>query len=415
LRRFFAYILFFVSMPIIFVACRQNKRVLPPLNENYRKSDRQPFGGFIAYKEFHTLFSNRYIETVTEPFDKEWRSIRDFADGNKYSLYFLITKNLVLNYSEVQAFIDYVKAGNDLFISADYVDSRLLENINCNTERAGEIEVETKGFMHQTKVSMYFGDNFKSPSFSYYYYPFLNALSGYDTAFAKVLGVNEINMPDYIILFSGKGRIYLHVAPRVFSNYFLLTGDNYKYLENLMSYLRSDPKNIYWDEYYKNTNPNRRKKSSNNNSDDFSSLSVIRQHSSLLWAFWLTVIGLLLFIFFNIKIKQRAIDIIKPNINTTVSFTETVGRLYFQKKNNNHIAEKMITYFYEHIRNKYFISTAVINDEFLNSLSGKSGVPKEKVQSLFALIEEIQSGAITDDEKLMHLNSEIEIFYKKQS
>jgi len=182
-----------------------------------------------------------------------------------------------------------------------------------------------------------------------------------------------------------------------------------------MSYLRSDPKNIYWDEYYKNTNPNRRKKSSNNNSDDFSSLSVIRQHSSLLWAFWLTVIGLLLFIFFNIKIKQRAIDIIKPNINTTVSFTETVGRLYFQKKNNNHIAEKMITYFYEHIRNKYFISTAVINDEFLNSLSGKSGVPKEKVQSLFALIEEIQSGVITDDEKLMHLNSEIEIFYKKQS
>src|SRR6185312_7157952 len=135
----------------------------------------------------------------------------------------------------------------------------------------------------------------------------------------------------------------------------------------------------------------------------------------LLWAFWLTVTGLLLFIFFNIKRKQRAINIIKPNINTTVSFTETVGRLYYQKKDNNHIADKMITYFYEHIRNKYFISTSVINDEFLNSLSGKSGVPKEKAQSLFALIEEIQSGAITDDEKLMRLNSEIENFDKTKS
>jgi len=135
----------------------------------------------------------------------------------------------------------------------------------------------------------------------------------------------------------------------------------------------------------------------------------------LLWAFWLTVTGLLLFIFFNIKRKQRAINIIKPNINTTLSFTETVGRLYYQKKDNNHIADKMITYFYEHIRNKYFISTSVINDEFLNSLSGKSGVPKEKAQSLFALIEEIQSGAITDDEKLMRLNSEIENFYKTKS
>jgi len=412
LKRLFSYVLFLAGAAIIFAACRQNERVLPPLNETYRKSDKQPFGGFIAYKEFRNLFSNRYIETVTDPFDKEWRSIRDFSDSSRYSLYFLITKNLVLNYTEVKAFIDYVKAGNDLFISADYVDSRLLENINCNTERTGEIDDETRGLMRQTKVSMYFGDDFKSPSYGYYYYPFLNALSGYDTAFARVLGVNEINMPDYIILFSGKGRIYLHVAPRIFSNYFLLTGENHKYLENVMSYLRSDPKNIYWDEYYKNTNPNRRKNNNSKANSDFSSLSVIQQHSSLLWAFWLTVIGLLLFIFFNIKRKQRAIDIVKPNINTTVSFVETVGQLYLQKKDNNHIAEKMITYFYEYIRNKYFLRTAVINDEFLNSLSGKSGLGKEKVQYLFALIEEVQSGEIVDDEKLMQLNSAIENFIK---
>ena len=121
-------------------------------------------------------------------------------------------------------------------------------------------------------------------------------------------------------------------------------------------------------------------------------MSVIRQHPPLLWAFWLGLIGLLLFIVFNVKRKQRIIDVIKPNINTTVTFTETVGRLYLQKKNNNHIAEKMITYFYEHIRNKYFISTAKINDEFINSLAGKSGMPKEKTQHLFALIQRVQSG-----------------------
>jgi hypothetical protein len=181
-----------------------------------------------------------------------------------------------------------------------------------------------------------------------------------------------------------------------------------------MAYLRSDPKNIYWDEYYKNTNPNRRKNNNGKAHNDFSSLSVIQQHSSLLWAFWLTVIGLLLFIFFNIKRKQRAIAVVKPNVNTTVSFVETVGGLYLQKKDNNHIAEKMITYFYEYIRNKYFISTAIITDEFLNSLSGKSGLAKEKVQHLFALIEKVQSGERVDDEKLMQLNSAIENFIKNK-
>lgn len=389
--------------------------MLPPLNENYRKSDKEPFGAFIAYNEFKSLFNNRYVETVTDPFDVEWKNIKDYSQDNKYSLYFLITKNLVLNYTEVNAFIDYVKAGNDLFISADYVDTRLLENINCNTERTGEIIDETAGAMHKTKVSMYFGDNFQAPSYGYYYYPFLNALSGFDTAFTRVLGVNEINTPNYIILFSGKGRIYLHVAPRIFSNYFLLTADNYKYMQNVISYLRSDPKNIYWDEYYKNTDPGRRKNDERKSNDNFSSLKVIEQHPPMLWAFWLTITGLLLFIFFNIKRKQRVIDIVKPNINTTVTFTETVGRLYLQKKDNNHIAEKMITYFYEHIRNKYFITTAVINNEFINSLSGKSGVPKEKTKELFTLIESIQSGRLVDDETLMKLNSEIENFYKSQS
>ena len=410
-----AFIFFFLFLSQLLISCKQGGHILPSLNESYRKSDKQPFGSFVAYREFRHLFNDRYVETVTDPFDEEWNNIKDYSDDKKYSLYVLITKNLFLNYTEVTAFMDYVKAGNDLFISADYIDSRLLENINCNTERLGEIADETRGIMHETKVSMYFGDNFNPPAYGYYYYPFLNALSGYDTSFARVLGLNEINTPNYVILFAGKGRIYLHVAPRIFSNYFLLTADNYKYFENVISYLRSDPKNIYWDEYYKNTNSSRRKNNNGHDSEDnFSSLSVINQHASLLWAFWLAITGLLLYIIFNMKRKQRVINIVKPNVNTTVTFTETVGRLYLQKKNNSHIAEKMITYFYENVRKKYFIGTAIINDEFINSLSGKSGVSKEKTRQLFSLIERIQSDENVDDTELLLLNTEIENFYKNQ-
>ncbi len=395
------------------IGCRQGKRVLPPLTESYRKTDMQPFGGFIAYKEFQNLFSDRYIETVTEPFDEEWMHIKDYTADGKYSLYFLIAKNLVLRPTEEKAFLDYVKQGNDLFISADYVDSRLLEDVGCSNYRTAEIAEEVQGYMHDTRVSMFFGNDFKAPSYSYYYFPFLNDLTGYDTAFARVLGTNEKDEPNYVILFYGRGRIYLHVAPRIFSNYFLLSGDNYKYLDNVISYLRNDPKNIYWDEFYKNTDPGRRRfGDSNTNDDNFSSLNVINQNPPLLWAFWLVVAGLLLYVLFNSKRKQRTIRERKPNINTSVTFAETVGRLYLQKKNNNHIAEKMITYFYENIRNKYFISTADINDEFINSLAGKSGVSKEKVRHLFSLIKSIQSGENTTDETLLELNTEMENFYK---
>ncbi|MEO6188165.1 MAG: hypothetical protein ABIO82_04220, partial [Ginsengibacter sp.] len=261
-------------------------------------------------------------------------------------------------------------------------------------------------------VRMYFGDDFDAPSFGYYYYPFLNAVTGYDSAFTTVLGVNEMNEPNFVVLFSGRGRIYLHVAPRIFGNYFLLTNDNYKYFEQVISWLRPDPKDIYWDEYYKNSGTSGRRRGNSPNDDKFSTLSVIKQHTPLLWAFWIAVTGLLLFIFFNIKRKQRVIPVVSPNVNSTVAFTETIGRLYLQKKDNRHIAEKMITYFYEHLRHHYFIGTVTVSEEFINSLSGKSGVSKESTKELFSFITQILAQEKVDDLELMRLNTEIENFIK---
>ena len=399
-----------------FSGCHLSNTPLPSLKESYRKTDKLPFGSFIAYNGFQHIFYKRTIEVATTSFEDTWYNIQSYSSDGVYSLYFLLTKNLVLQNSEVAALMNYVKAGNDLFISADYIDQKLLDAINCNMDRQGELISEVKGKMHQTYVSMYFEHGFDAANYGYYYFPFLNSISGYDTTFTRVLGVNEMDKPNYAVLFSGRGRIYLHVAPRIFSNYFLLTGNNYHYFENVISYLRLNPKNIYWDEYYKNTYFDGSKKNpkQGKNENEFSSLRVIEQYPPLLWAFWLAVAGILLYVFFNIKRKQRVIEIVKPNSNATVAFAETVGRLYFQQKDNRHIADKMITYFYEHIRNKYFINTAVINVGFTNALSGKSGVSQKETNELFALIEKIQSQENIVDEALLELNLKIENFNKNK-
>jgi predicted nucleic acid-binding protein len=221
-------------------------------------------------------------------------------------------------------------------------------------------------------------------------------------------------------MFIGKGRLYLHTAPRAFSNYFLLTADNSHYLENVLSYLRFEPKNIYWDEYYKSHSIIRGKKTSGNgkgpgDENQFSSFNVIKNNPPLLWAFWFAVIALLLYILVNIKRKQRMINEIKPNTNTTVTFTETVGRLYLQKKNNKNIAEKMITYFYEHIRNNYFLNTTQVNNDFMNTLSRKSGVSIESTQKLFSTIDAINADRNVNDLSLLKLNELIQKFYKNKS
>ncbi|MDE3182613.1 MAG: hypothetical protein KGM16_04265 [Bacteroidota bacterium] len=393
--------------------CHQNKERLPPLNESYRRTDKLPFGSFIAYKGFQSEFPDYWINIAKKPFTETWNQLKSDSTST-YSLYFLITKNLILSVDEVNAMVEYVKAGNDLFISADYVDEKLLDAIYCTINRKGEIISEVNGKMQDTYVSMFYGSDFKTSKYGYYYFPFLNYFNSYDPSITRVLGVNELNLPNYIVIFSGRGRLYLHVAPRIFSNYFLLSNSNYHYFENVTAYLRFNPQYIYWDEYYKEFSSTR-DKNNLNNKDQFSSLHVIMQNPPLLWAFYIALAGILLFVFFNIKRKQRVIEVIKPNKNTTVAFTETVGRLYLQQKNNRNISEKIITYFYEYLRKKYFINTSFINTEFINSISGKSGVSKKETEELFGLITNIQQQEEVTDEDLLTLNLKIENFKKTKT
>jgi hypothetical protein len=119
-------------------------------------------------------------------------------------------------------------------------------------------------------------------------------------------------------------------------------------------------------------------------------------------------------VLFNIKRRQRIINEIKPNVNTTMVFTETVGRLYFQKKDNKNIAEKTITYLYEHIRNKYFMNTSTVNQEFVETLSRKSGTDIAVTKKLFDTINEVQSQEQLADVELLLLNEQIENFYKNR-
>ncbi|HUZ61994.1 MAG TPA: hypothetical protein VMU83_24680 [Hanamia sp.] len=394
----------------------QNSKRIPSLTESYRKTDKLPFGSYIAYKGFQSEFPDYWINIADKPFDKTWDDIK--SNSNKYSLYFLITKNLILSVDEVNAMIEYVKAGNDLFISADYIDTKLLDAVYCNINRKSEIVNEVNGKMRDTHVSMFYDKQFETSKYSYYYFPFLNYFSSYDTSYARVLGVNEKNLPDYIVLFEGKGRLYLHLAPRVFSNYFLLTNHNFQYFEYVTAYLRFDPQYVFWDEYYKNysstQNRNNLDDNNNNNNDHFSSLSVIQKNPSLSWAFYLALAGILLFAFFNMKRKQRIIDVIKPNSNATVAFTETIGKLYLQQKNNKNISEKMITYFYEYIRKKYFINTSFINEEFINILSSKSGFAHSETKELFEFVKNIQLQEDVTDDQLLKLNIKIENFKKNK-
>jgi len=122
---------------------------------------------------------------------------------------------------------------------------------------------------------------------------------------------------------------------------------------------------------------------------------------------------LLLYIAFGSKRKQRSIPEKIPVANSTVSYTETIGRLYLQKKDNRNIAQKMITYFLEYTRNNYFLNAKQVNNEFVAALSRKSGVSETDVINLVNLIEEINEEEKVSDIKLLELHNQLQLFIKK--
>ena len=391
--------LFLAAAVLLLAACRSDKGPkLPALKESFSKKDKNPFGASIAYRQVKSLYASNSIRDVRQPFSKTWKEISDSG-----SLYICITGSLFVNEEEADAMLQYVDAGNDLFISAAYIDDVLQQKINCTTKVNFNQVFGAMAFTQTSTRSLVEPDS----AYSYFYYPFNNYFLKIDSGRTRVVGVNDDLMPNSIVYFHGRGKLYLHCDPRAFSNYFLLKDSNFKYMQQSLAFTPVVPGHVYWDDHY---NKLRRRKGED---DNFSTLSEIMKHPPLVYAFWLTLLLLLLYVLFGGKRVQRIIEQRKPNENTTVTFTETIGRLYLQKKDNKNISDKMITYFNEFIRNKYFLNTNSINEDFITALSRKSGVQRESVDSLYRTITSAQSSDHLDDYQLLSLNEQIQNFNKK--
>lgn len=407
MKHFSPYLFLILLLGTLCAGCGDggNEKRIPSLKETFSKTDKKPFGAYIAFRQLETMFYRNTVRTARRSFDKTWKDVTDTA-----SLYVCIAPSVLVNSEEVDAMMDYVNSGNDLFISASRIDEALLKRAGCELNYHPGLPDERFQLMQSTYL---LAPPTGPPQYAYYYYAFQNYFSGIDNRDTKVIGVNDNGKPDYIVHFHGRGRLFLHCDPRAFSNYFLMQQDNYKYLQTAMGYTIGYPDHLYWDDYYNKLTY--RKKSQDANNESFSSLGEIMKHPPLAAAFWLAVTLLLLYILFGIKRRQRMIEVIRPNENTTVTFTETIGRLYLQKKDNKNVAAKMITYFNEYIRNTYFLNTSLINTDFIMTLSRKSGVPFNKVESLYRAIHHAHNNPDLDDYQLLSLNEQIQNFYKKKT
>jgi hypothetical protein len=257
---------------------------------------------------------------------------------------------------------------------------------------------------------------FNTTLYSYFFFPLQIKLTREDGYSSKTIAVTDEGTACGQVFTYGNGRIIVVANATALTNYFLLTGNNYKYLQNLLAYtpesenpLKSDDNKkistagVTVDTYY-NTLVSRR--------DSDGAFSQLFKMPPLKWAFWLLLLLAVFWIYNGLIRRQRIIEVIKPNTNSSVEFAETVARLYLLKKDNRNIALKMITYFLEQVRNKYYLNTAQLNNEFAEALSAKTGQPIERSETLLLTISNIQAQDSIGDHALLDLNTQIQRFLK---
>lgn len=356
-----------------------------PVNwrESYTASGKTPLGCFVFFEEAPSFFNT--IESVTrDPF--EFLSSENLEEN---STYFFVNPEVFFDKRQSEKLLDYVSEGNTVFISSRNIAGDFIDSL------------KVKGFVNykirEEKIyPEFYNSSLKSDSlFGFDQAVYKAWFSEIDTLKTTALGYyNNKNSTtkslNYISVEFGKGTVLLHTLPEAFTNYYLLR-NNEQYAANVISYI--DSETVYWDEYLKSgtqvvTSPMR----------------FVLSQEALIWAYYLLLLGLLIFVLFQGKRRQRTIPVIKPLRNSSVEFTQTIGNLYFQHSDYSNIIAKKITYFLERIRSRFYLDTQNLSEDFIKQLSVKSGNSEEKTRNLIHYIKHLKGKPTHNEQDLMKLN-----------
>ena len=197
--------------------------------------------------------------------------------------------------------------------------------------------------------------------------------------------------PVFVRMRWGKGLIYLCTVPNAFTNYALLKPEARTFMETALSLLPDQP--VYWDEFYKSGRLESR-----------TPLRFLLDETPLKRAYWMMIAILFLTVFVYARRRQRAIPELEPVKNTSKEFAETIGRLYFFKGDHTDLAKKMCLYFKDELRQGLYLRRSVWDDETIEHVAGRTGIPLEQWQSTFRLLAHYESTPYVSEDQLMQLN-----------
>lgn len=355
--------------------------------------DKNPYGTFALNELLPAVFPEQVIQ-------HSYETLYEIKDSLKRSGNILIISTQFRpSREDTEALLKHVGQGGAAFISAQNFWGDFNDTLQFSTTdylfRDGNI------FNQKDTAYIHFVNPELDTAKQFYYRRdnIHNYFNHFDTTRTTVIARNDLGNPVSLHLRWGKGSIFLNSTPLAFTNIYLLAQENHEFVSSSLSHL--PVQGIEWTEFYHV-----------GRMEAGTPLRFVLTNEPLSWAYYLTVVTLLVFMVFEMKRKQRIIPILKPLQNTTLEFVSTIGNLYYQNKEHRSIAEKKIVFFMDQVRTRYWLSTTKLDESFIQMLSKKSGHAEETVRALIKTIVNIRQKSQLSAQELMELNKKIEAFNK---
>ena len=366
---------------------------------SYVAQHKIPYGTFVLNDLMGQIFSD-VNQVRVPPF--EFLTTHPSLEGT----YFLVNDDITFGDSELETLLAWASAGNTLFIASNSFEEKLLDTLNL------KISGLFAGFGDEQKQLHQLVNPSLKPEVAYPFEKdaYINFFTAIDTLQTTIIGaVDNANDSlkiskehfDAIRQGFGGGEIILSTFPEAFTNYFILKDTHRDYTAGLLSYIDgSQP--IYIDNHHKS-----------GKSFYTSPMYIFLNTKEFKWAYYLVLIGGLLYVVFEGKRKQRAIPVILPLQNQTLAFTRTIADMYYEKGERKQISEHKIEQFLEYIRTYLHMGTIHREEDFYRNLAARSSHSMEEIKALFTFIEKLRNQHQISDEELKKLNTLIEKFKHK--
>lgn len=213
---------------------------------------------------------------------------------------------------------------------------------------------------------------------------YVGDFTGFDTIVDEKERIERIDtfaikkVPTAVSVPYGKGEVIFVSSPLLFTNYGMLEGNTFVYIFRLMSYLADLP--VYRTEAYVKTDA-----------------MLVAQQSPfrefikrppLRWALYLALLGVVLFMIFTARRRQRVIPILSKPANRSLEFIQLIGTLYYQRKDHVDLVRKKFKLFAEELRKTAGVDISDVNtdDREYLLLAEKTGMNSDRLKKVIRQI-----------------------------